>query len=127
MAHRADVLRECRQQCAQRLYRQRVGLQVRAQLREHRRIVGFAAQCAIERIERRQPLRRRGVALVGEVVGVACEPVDRGDRRAQPRRHEQRPDGEVLVVVDRGQHGGWHGRDCRPGRMRGAVTPCCIV
>ena len=53
----------------------------------------------------RRPGRRgaragRRVAFVGDVVGGAREAIDRGDRRAQPRRAQPGGDREVLVVVD---------------------------
>ena len=48
----------------------------------------------------REPLRGRGIALVGEVVGGAGEPIDRRDGRPQARRAQQRSNRKVLVVID---------------------------
>jgi hypothetical protein len=48
---------------------------------------------------------RGRVALVGEVVGVAREAVDRGDRAPLAPRHQQRGDREVFVVVERSDRG----------------------
>jgi len=63
-------------------------------------------------VEQLDPLIGGALAFVGKVVGGAREPVDRDDRAALARRHEERGDGEVLVMTDR--HGFALGRRRRP-------------
>ena len=45
-----------------------------------------------------QALGGAGIALVGNVVGGACKPVNGGNRRPQMRRAQPGSDGEVLVM-----------------------------
>jgi 4-hydroxy-3-methylbut-2-en-1-yl diphosphate reductase len=58
----------------------------------------------------------RGGRLVGKIVGPACKRVDVGQVLPQPRRHQQRGHGEVLIVGRR--HGPTKRLGCRPIKRR---------
>ena len=79
--------------------------QVARSVDDHRAAQYVAASDRVDRVfecrERGQPVRRRCIAFVGEVVGGAREAVDRDDRRPQPRGDEPRRHGKVLVMIDR--------------------------
>ena len=58
--------------------------------------------------------------VIGVVVGLAREHIDRGHRAAQRARQQPRGDGEVLVVVVRDAHAGAEGRT-------GIATACARI
>ena len=52
-------------------------------------------------IELLEPHRGCRVTFVREIVRLACETVDEGDRTAQSRRQQARRDGKILVMLYR--------------------------
>ncbi len=68
----------------------------------HRGVVGFAVERGTHACELGEPVGRRRVTLVGDVVAVAREAVQRHHGRSQRARHEHRRHRKVLVVVDAG-------------------------
>ena len=107
VAGRDHVLAERRQQVVERRQRQIVGADRRGELGERRRGRGRTRSDGVQRgavaVERREPLGRRGVALVGEVVGAAREAIDREHGGARRARQQAGCDGKVFVVA--GGHG----------------------
>ncbi len=98
-----DILPEGIQQVAKQLQRQVVVRDHRPQAEEYRMPGGFAAFDGVEfrLIIRQQRVAGVGreVAFIGEIVGLAGEPVDRRHRLAQSRRKQNGSDGEVFVVI----------------------------
>jgi hypothetical protein len=60
-----------------------------------------ARQRCLVGVQRGQAFFRRGVALIGQIVGAAGEGVDGLHRRTQALGQQNRGDREVFVVIDR--------------------------
>jgi hypothetical protein len=70
--------------------------------RNFRRSSGFAARELLAKIVGLlPPCRGFAIALVGEIVGVAREAVDQGDRTSETRRQAEARDGKILGVIYR--------------------------
>ena len=58
-------------------------------------------QLTFERIERRDPFVRTGLAFIGEIVGMTCEAIQGMNRRSQARRQQDRGNRKVFVMPER--------------------------
>ena len=102
---RGHVLAERGQEIAERRERQRMPRDRVGEFRERRLrrrpARGDGVERALEAVERGEALRGRRVALVGDVVGGAREPVDREHRCPHRAGKQERRDGKILVVGGR--------------------------
>src|SRR5690606_7373643 len=117
IAGHAQVLLEGVEQGDERLPRQAMGPRGGEHVADNRLDTPVRKDVLAQPTKLPQALVDAGVALVGDVVGMAGEAVDRHDRRTQRRRHEAGGNREILVMVDpvddvavAGQR---HGSHCR--------------
>ena len=97
--------------------------------REAQEELSFGRFAALDRIELSRVARKAGKALgvlrsafIGDVIGAACERVQRLDRGTERAWNQQRRDGKVFVVIDR--HGlasiaAWWGKPELAGQGNG--------